>query len=249
MSVPDPYKTLQVDSEAEFEVIEAAYRRLARKYHPDVSPDPESQERMVRINQAWELLRDPVKRAAVDRARTRNAGSAARVAAADARAQATAGHPATPPGTTYNPDNRYRPDAAPQPAPARAAPGQADAPSPGGAGAPQRPQPQVVSTEWTSGRSNAGGGFDPTTMATTQGVGSAGPPPGNPSGSVLNFGRYLGWSLGEIARYDLEYIEWLDRTPIGRIYQVELDDLLRTHGRRVSAPPANDKSRGLFRRR
>ena len=74
-------------------------------------------------------------------------------------------------------------------------------------------------------------------------------PPGNPSGSVLNFGRYLGWSLGEIARYDLEYIEWLDRTPIGRIYQVELDDLLRTHGRRVSAPPANDKTRGLFRRR
>ena len=86
-------------------------------------------------------------------------------------------------------------------------------------------------------------------MATTQGVGSAGPPPGNPSGSVLNFGRYLGWSLGEIARSDLEYIEWLDRTPIGRIYQVELDDLLRTHGRRVSAPPANDKARGLFRRR
>ena len=117
------------------------------------------------------------------------------------------------------------------------------------AGAPPRPQPQVVSTEWTSGRSNTGGGFDPTTMATTQGVGSAGPPPGNPSGSVLNFGRYLGWSLGEIARYDLEYIEWLDRTPIGRIYQVELDDLLRSHGRRVSAPPAGDKSRGLFRRR
>ena len=42
-------------------MIEAAYRRLARKYHPDVSPDPESQERMVRINQAWELLRDPVE--------------------------------------------------------------------------------------------------------------------------------------------------------------------------------------------
>ena len=215
MSVPDPYKTLQVDSEAEFEVIEAAYRRLARKYHPDVSPDPESQERMVRINQAWELLRDPVKRAAVDRARTRNAGSAARVAAAVARARATAGHPSTPPGTTYDDDNRYRSSAAPQPAPASAAPTQAATPS---AGAPPRPQPQVVSTEWTSGRSNTGGGFDPTTMATTQGVGSAGPPPGNPSGSVLNFGRYLGWSLGEIARYDLEYIEWLDRTPIGRIY-------------------------------
>jgi hypothetical protein len=66
---------------------------------------------------------------------------------------------------------------------------------------------------------------------------------------VLNFGRYLGWSLGEIARHDLEYIEWLDRTPIGRIYQVELDDLLRSHGRRVSTPQPADKTRGLFRRR
>jgi curved DNA-binding protein CbpA len=244
VSVPDPYKVLQVDSEAEFEVIEAAYRRLARKYHPDVSPGPESQERMVRINQAWELLRDPVKRAAVDRARTRTNGTSARAAAADARARA-AGHPATPPGTMYDVGNRYRAQpqrtytaTAPEPVPAAA-----------------RPEPkldqQVVSPDWTSGRSNAGGGFDPTTMATGQGVGSAGPPPGNPSGSVLNFGRYLGWSLGEIARRDLEYIEWLDRTPIGRIYQVELDDLLRSHGRRVTAPAADpDKAaRGLFRRR
>ena len=250
MSVPDPYKTLQVDSEAEFEVIEAAYRRLARKYHPDVSPDPESQERMVRINQAWELLRDPVE------AGRRRPGpdTECRIGRAGrCRGRPGAGHGRAP-------GDAARHDVQPgQPVPAgrRSAagsgaallPAQADAPSPGGAGAPQRPQPQVVSTEWTSGRSNAGGGFDPTTMATTQGVGSAGPPPGNPSGSVLNFGRYLGWSLGEIARYDLEYIEWLDRTPIGRIYQVELDDLLRTHGRRVSAPPANDKSRGLFRRR
>ena len=33
----DPYKILQVDSEAEDEVIQAAYRRLARKYHPDLA--------------------------------------------------------------------------------------------------------------------------------------------------------------------------------------------------------------------
>ncbi len=47
LSVSDPYKVLQVDPEAEDEVIEAAYRRLARKYHPDVSPTRESQDRMV----------------------------------------------------------------------------------------------------------------------------------------------------------------------------------------------------------
>jgi curved DNA-binding protein CbpA len=38
----DPYKILQVDSEAEDEVIQAAYRRLARKYHPDVNPGDKS---------------------------------------------------------------------------------------------------------------------------------------------------------------------------------------------------------------
>jgi hypothetical protein len=86
-------------------------------------------------------------------------------------------------------------------------------------------------------------------MGAPQGVGAAGPPPGNPSGSVLNFGRYAGWSLGEIARSDLEYIEWLDRTPIGRTYQVELDDLLRTYGRRVTTSAAAERQRGLFRRR
>ena len=245
MSVPDPYKVLQVDSEAEFEVIEAAYRRLARKYHPDVSPGPESVERMVRINQAWELLRDPTRRAAVDRARTRNAGTSPKDAAAEARARASAGHPVTPPGTTYNADSPGPEPSASGPAPSSPLASPGARPTNG----PFRPIPQYTSPNWTSGRSNAGGGFDPATMATSQGVASAGPPPGNPSGSVLNFGRYVGWSLGEIGRHDLEYIEWLDRTPIGRIYQVELDEILRKGGRRVSTSPAEDTTRGLFRRR
>jgi len=232
VSVPDPYKVLQVDSEAEVEVIEAAYRRLARKYHPDVSPDPESQARMVRINQAWELLRDPIKRAAVDRARVRNAGAAARAASAEARARTAASGSA---GTAGGPHPAARP-----------------MPPPGATtfdGKPPGPQPQFVSPDWTSGRSNAGGRYDPSTMAAPQGIGSAGPPPGHPSGSVLNFGRYAGWSLGEIARSDLEYIEWLDRTPIGRTYQVELDDILRKTGRRVAEQSSIDHQRGLFRRR
>ncbi len=42
---PDPYKILQVDPEAEDEVIVAAYRRLARKYHPDVAAGPEAAAR------------------------------------------------------------------------------------------------------------------------------------------------------------------------------------------------------------
>jgi hypothetical protein len=71
-------------------------------------------------------------------------------------------------------------------------------------------------------------------MRAAEGLGAAGPPPGRPSGSVLNFGRYAGWSLGEIARHDLEYIEWLDRAPIGRNFRDEVDKLLRSSGRRRS---------------
>jgi hypothetical protein len=66
---------------------------------------------------------------------------------------------------------------------------------------------------------------------------------------VLNFGRYSGWSLGEIARHDLEYIEWLDRTPIGRPYREEIDTILRSTGRRRSAGAEATERRGLFRRR
>ena len=69
------------------------------------------------------------------------------------------------------------------------------------------------------------------TTRSPRGAGSAGPPPGNPSGSLVTFGRYDGWTLGEIARTDLEYLEWLDRMPIGRTYQAEIDVILRKAGR------------------
>lgn len=65
----DLYKILQVDTEAEPEVIEAAYRRLARKYHPDVSAAAGAVERMQELNAAYQVLRDPARRAAYDAAR------------------------------------------------------------------------------------------------------------------------------------------------------------------------------------
>jgi hypothetical protein len=86
-------------------------------------------------------------------------------------------------------------------------------------------------------------------MRTADGAGAAGRPPGDPSGSVLTFGRYEGWSLGEISRSDLEYIEWLDRMPIGRPYREEIDAILRRTGRRRSADADATDRRGLFRRR
>jgi len=59
----DYYRILQVDPEADPDVVEAAYKRLARKYHPDLNPDPDANRRMQEINLAYEVLGDPQKRA------------------------------------------------------------------------------------------------------------------------------------------------------------------------------------------
>lgn len=56
----------------------------------------------------------------------------------------------------------------------------------------------------------------------------AGPPPGRPFGPVLRFGRYDGWSLGEIAGVDRPFLEWLKRVPAGRGLGDEIDAVLRT---------------------
>ena len=58
------------------------------------------------------------------------------------------------------------------------------------------------------------------------GTGGAGKPPGRPSGSVLDFGRHIGWSLGEIARVDAGYLVWLADRPEGEPYREEIDDIL-----------------------
>jgi curved DNA-binding protein CbpA len=219
----DPYKVLQVDPEAEDEVVHAAYRRLARKYHPDLAAGPEAAARMLAINAAWDLIGEPDRRAAFERERARRA----RPVRADASEASAA--PAQP-----------RP-AQPRPAqPTRAQPTRAQPPPP--------PPPETVSRDWTSGRSTVGGGYDPSSMRAPEGHGAAGPPPGNPSGSVLTFGRYAGWSLGEVARHDLEFLEWLDRAPIGRQYRDEIDQILRRSGRRASAEAEATVRRGLFRR-
>jgi hypothetical protein len=68
---PDLYEILQVSPQAEPDVIEAAYRRLARKYHPDVSPEPATLQRMSELNHAHDILIDPEKRAVYDQRRFR----------------------------------------------------------------------------------------------------------------------------------------------------------------------------------
>ena len=65
--IDDPYEILQVSRNAEPEVIEAAYRRLARKYHPDINNESYSSDRMLRINWAYDILSDPIRRSRYDR--------------------------------------------------------------------------------------------------------------------------------------------------------------------------------------
>lgn len=61
-SFSDHYRTLQVHHEASDEVIEAAYKRLCRIYHPDVNRDPRAGSRMQEINAAFEVLGVAAKR-------------------------------------------------------------------------------------------------------------------------------------------------------------------------------------------
>jgi curved DNA-binding protein CbpA len=133
------YRTLQVDPSADVEVIRAAYRVLARRYHPDLTG---SDAVMKRLNAAWEILGDTTLRTEYNRARA-----------------------VTP--------------------------------------TPAAPSAQPVSTD------------------------HAGPPIGTPSGTVLTYGRYEGWSLGQIAMTDPDFLEWLRAVPGGRYLRPEIDAILR----------------------
>ena len=55
----DPYEVLGVGPDASPEVIQRAYRTLARRYHPDVNKDPEAEERFKDVAEAYDLLSDP----------------------------------------------------------------------------------------------------------------------------------------------------------------------------------------------
>lgn len=66
----DLYKTLEVDRNASIDVIEKAYKVLAKKYHPDLQSTQESkkvaEEKIKKINEAYEILKDNEKRKKYD---------------------------------------------------------------------------------------------------------------------------------------------------------------------------------------
>ncbi len=66
MKYRDYYKILGVTRDTSAENIKKAYRRLARKYHPDVSKELKAEESFKEVNEAYEVLRDPQKRATYD---------------------------------------------------------------------------------------------------------------------------------------------------------------------------------------
>jgi curved DNA-binding protein len=66
MEFKDYYPVLGVPRTASEDEIRRAYRKLARKYHPDVSKESDAQERMREVNEAYEVLGDKEKRQAYD---------------------------------------------------------------------------------------------------------------------------------------------------------------------------------------
>ena len=154
----DHYRVLQVDPIADLEVIQAAYRVLARRYHPDHSG---SDETMKRLNAAWEVLRDARSRAEYDRSRGVVAAS---IASSTSSSTSSSVIHATPTA----------------------------------AAAPRQPAAD-----------------------------HAGPPVGQPSGTKLTYGRYDGWTLGQIAMVDPDFLEWLRSVPGGRYLRPEIDAILK----------------------
>lgn len=162
----DLYAVLQVDRRAEPEVIRAAFRALARKYHPDFGGDL---RHMIDLNDAWEVLGSAQRRAAYDVA-------------------------------SRSPD----PDRSVVVA------------GPGPTGYEREPVPDRQ------------------------------PAAARESGTIIDFGRYAGWSVGTLADYDPDYLEWLARTPIGRHLSGEIETVLARHAHVATAPPP---SRRATRRR
>ncbi len=111
----DYYKVLQVDPEAEEEVIKAAYKRLSAKYHPDRNGAPDATERMARINAAHDVLGDAERREAYDY--KRRAEAAARPATPSPQPVSRP----TPTPTPASPPGPRTPRHAPQHRPASAA--------------------------------------------------------------------------------------------------------------------------------
>jgi curved DNA-binding protein CbpA len=141
MAVTDPYRVLQITPTAEQEVVQAAFRALALKYHPDRDTTGEAARRMAELNEAYRLVRDPVARG-----------------------------------------------------------------------------------QWDAAQARTKGGRTPTPGAVPP------PPRATAAGTRLEFGRYAGWTLRDLARRDPDYLRWLSRHASGLRYRTEIYSILGRMG-------------------
>ena len=74
-------------------------------------------------------------------------------------------------------------------------------------------------------------------------TGAAGPPPGKPSGPVLDFGLFAGWSIGEIARYDPGYLVWLSERREGHPYLAAIERIIAPMREAAAARPQGRAAR------
>jgi hypothetical protein len=147
----DYYAVLQVHPDADFEVIEAAYRQLMKKHHPDVAGDDqrraaEFHERAKAINQAFSVLRDPERRRQYDRLRLfggiqrppEPTGARTTDRTVDSQPRPTASRPSQPgpsqppppSSPPSSPPRQPAPPTPPQPQPAEAVLIESEAPEP-----------------------------------------------------------------------------------------------------------------------
>lgn len=75
MKFKDYYKILGLERDATIDQIKQAYRKLAHKFHPDISKDPEGEAKFKEVGEAYATLKDPEKRAEYDKLGTREAGA------------------------------------------------------------------------------------------------------------------------------------------------------------------------------
>ena len=94
MRAENYYELLQVSENADQEIIQAAYRRLVLRYHPDRSSEPNAAEMTQRLNDAYAILSDPVQRAEYDRERR---GSTGRPSSGTGRSRPNPPPPPRPP--------------------------------------------------------------------------------------------------------------------------------------------------------
>ena len=223
----DAYKVLQVDPEAEDEVIQAAYRRLAQKYHPDRRPDADG------------LAPDGGDQRGVgDRRRARptsglrpraSRGGAPRSAAA-APAHRAAGRPRA--ADVRRRARRRLGPAARGRRPARR---------------PARP-PESVSRDWTSGRSYAGGGYNPADDAGAGGPRGRRPAAGQAVGDGArgSGGTPAGRSARSPARHGIPRVARPDGRSVARTATRSTQILRRPGGERAARRPPTARP---FRRR